>query len=153
MTSNQIYRGATVEDLQLSPALVLPSNTTAGVALQMAYERDFSILPISDPATRRLEGWVSIAQLKKEAGETGIEESQLKDLGSKGGAVTRFVRSRKYKVITPATSLEELDTFLTGANVSFALVTDSDRKFVLGLVTKEDLEKFISRRMPNARSA
>lgn len=90
-----------------------------------------SILPISDPATRRLEGWVSIAQLKKEAGETGIEESQLKDLGSKGGAVTRFVRSRKYKVITPATSLEELDTFLTGANVSFALVTDSGEQSFL----------------------
>ncbi|SGZ23657.1 BQ5605_C023g09615 [Microbotryum silenes-dioicae] len=58
------YRGAVVEDLQLSPALVLSSDTTVDVALQMAFEREFSIIPISHPSTRRLQGWLSSQALQ-----------------------------------------------------------------------------------------
>lgn len=46
-------------------------------------------------------------------------------------------------VITPDTPLEELETFLDSDGVSFALVTDGSRKFVLGLVTREDLKKCV----------
>ena len=43
-----------------------------------------------------------------------------------------------YTVITPATPLAELEDFLRG-NI-FAIVTDRERKFVLGVVTPQDLE-------------
>ncbi|KAI5480831.1 cystathionine beta-synthase (beta-thionase) [Pseudohyphozyma bogoriensis] len=129
------YRGAVVEDLQ----------------------RDFSILPISHPQTRLLQGWVAIALLKDllsaNSDPSLNEDSPLSDL--KGAAIHKFVTSRKYQVITPDTALEELEEFFKDnvpKGVEFALVTDQARKFVLGLVTKEDLEKFITRRTPNLAS-
>ncbi|KAM0752272.1 hypothetical protein T439DRAFT_324340 [Meredithblackwellia eburnea MCA 4105] len=143
------YRGAVVEDLQLSPALVLPSDTPAGTALRLAFERDFSILPISNPITRSLEGWVDVNVLKQ-----AIEQSKVEDeapLKSVLVGVKNFPKkSQGYQVITPDTPLEDLDTFLhKDDTISFALVTDAGRKFVLGLCTREDLQKFNSRRNPN----
>ena len=76
----------------------------------------------------------------------------------------RFQRKgRKYKVITLDTELEELEDFFeghsdagtpvnasyneeTGDKQDFAVVTDGARKFVLGVVTKSDLEEFVKRR-------
>lgn len=49
----------------------------------------------------------------------------------------------RWAVITPDTPLEELEKFLDSDGVSFALVTDGSRKFVLGLVTREDLKKCV----------
>lgn len=48
---------------------------------------------------------------------------------------------RPTTVITPDTPLEELDSFFKSSKSSFALVTDGARKFVLGVVTPEDLQK------------
>ncbi|SCZ96727.1 BZ3500_MvSof-1268-A1-R1_Chr4-1g06660 [Microbotryum saponariae] len=170
------YRGAVVEDLQLSPALVLSSDTTVDVALQMAFEREFSIIPISHPSTRRLQGWLSSQALQTQVGsglisgrtclasvlerpnsnsdETTPTASGTRSLATRSAtsAVTRFRKEGDYQVITPNTPLEELETFFTHGqtrNVSFALVTDQERKFVLGVVTPDDLLKFISRREPN----
>lgn len=69
-------------------------------------------------------------------------------------------RGRTYKLITMATPLEELERFFNGEIVTveegeeqqrgerqgFAVVTDATRKFVLGVVTREDLEQFVKRR-------
>lgn len=68
-------------------------------------------------------------------------------------AVGKFALNKTYKVITPDTPLEELDEFLEtneGKGGAFALVTDSARKFVLGVVTRDDLTKFSKRRDPNS---
>ncbi|GAA5866082.1 hypothetical protein JCM8547_000591 [Rhodosporidiobolus lusitaniae] len=165
------FRGACVEDLQLSPALVLPVSTSIGTALQLAFERDFSIIPLHSPFSRAsLLGWLSVDELKplveKGENEGGVDlEKPLSDLqsGSEGegtgaegrGAVKQFRRSRRYEVITPSTPLEDLESFFSseqGKSAGFALVTDSARKFVLGLVTRDDLTKFTTRRFPTPDS-
>ncbi|SCV74423.1 BQ2448_8062 [Microbotryum intermedium] len=178
------YRGAVVEDLQLSPALVLSSDTTVNVALQMAFEREFSIIPISHPSTRRLQGWLSAQALQSQvasglisdrstlasvlerptstmtmgedttptASDTSATSSATTRSAGAPAAVTKFRKEGDYQVITPNTPLEELEAFFTQAqtrNITFALVTDQERKFVLGVVTPDDLLKFISRREPN----
>ncbi|TNY23819.1 hypothetical protein DMC30DRAFT_257305 [Rhodotorula diobovata] len=159
------YRGATVEDLQLSPALVLPVSTSIGTALQLAFERDFSILPLHDPSSRAtLLGWLAVDALKPaaERGEVDLD-APLSSLqagtagegdgsGSGPRAVLEFSRSRKYEVITPNTPLEDLEAFFAaqsgprGSGAQFAIVTDGARKFVLGIVTVDDLKKFAQRR-------
>ncbi|GAA6008103.1 hypothetical protein JCM11491_001886 [Sporobolomyces phaffii] len=155
------YRGAVVEDLQLSPALVLPTSTSVGTALQLAYERDFSILPLSDPSTRQLLGWISIDEVKQLAQSNELDlDSSLAQLNDKTESapkspVRHFTKARAYTVITPDTSLEQLEKFFSEQDqlpcgVRFALVTDAARKFTLGVVTADDLQKFTQRRFPNA---
>ncbi|KAK4057441.1 hypothetical protein OIO90_001510 [Microbotryomycetes sp. JL221] len=156
-TSSTIYRGAVVEDLQLSPALVLPSTTRVSDALQMAYEREFTILPISDPSTRTLVGWLNSDVLKQQYSQGQVKDdqtlSQVDQLGRTSttnsipptsttqSSVTKFRKDRQYTVITPDTSLEDLEQFFKTSSSSFGLVTDYNRKFVLGVVTPEDLTK------------
>ena len=61
--------------------------------------------------------------------------------------MNRFMRKGKvYRVITPDTSLEELDDFLNEDGREFAVVTDEKRRFVLGVATWQDLENFAIRR-------
>lgn len=49
------------------------------------------------------------------------------------------------------TPLEELEAFFEGTETGgqkqeFAVVTDDDRRFVLGVATRSDLEEFVKRR-------
>lgn len=67
--------------------------------------------------------------------------------------MTKFQRKgRVYKVITMDTPLEELELFFNGGEngedgkQEFAVVTDEKRRFVLGVVTRGDLEEFAKRR-------
>ena len=59
-------------------------------------------------------------------------------------------KGKKYKVITMDTPLEDLEAFFDGSEVGqkqeFAVVTDGQRRFVLGVATKADLEEFVRRR-------
>ncbi|KAI1798119.1 hypothetical protein LXA43DRAFT_1056346 [Ganoderma leucocontextum] len=133
------YRGAVVEDLQLPPAFSLPSDEAISRAIEMAYERDFSHIPVLD-RKRKLLGYIDVAGLKSkwEAGEADPSDKVEKYM-------TKFKRTgTPYTVIAPSTPLAELEDFLT-RNI-FAIVTDWDRKFVLGVVTSHDLENFVSRR-------
>ncbi|KAH7882437.1 hypothetical protein F5I97DRAFT_1910322 [Phlebopus sp. FC_14] len=134
------YRGAVVEDLQLPPAFSLPSHESILRAVELAYDRDFSHIPVLGNNRRPL-GYVDVATLKSkwEAGMANPEDSVVKYM-------TKFNRnpSHPYTLITPATPLADLADFLRH-NV-FALVTDYDRKFVLAVATPQDLENFISRR-------
>ena len=67
-------------------------------------------------------------------------------------AMTRFKRGRRaggqpYRVITLDTPLEVLEAFFEGVDHAgqpqeFAVVTDEDRRFVLGVATRADLEEF-----------
>jgi hypothetical protein len=63
-------------------------------------------------------------------------------------AMNKFRRKgRVYKVITLNTPLEELEAFYLGPpEQEFAVVTDEDRRFVMGVVTRADLEEFVRRR-------
>ncbi len=61
--------------------------------------------------------------------------------------MTKFKRTigTPYTIITPSTPLAELEDFLQ-LNL-FAIVTDWDRKFVLGVATPQDLEVRIPQRL------
>lgn len=105
----------------------------------MAFEREFSYLPLIDPVTRKLSGYVDIAKLKLDASHETNEETTLAELSKE--SVKSFETRDAYTVITPSTSLEELESFFHTKRTSFALVTDQDRKFVLAVVTEDDLKK------------
>lgn len=133
------YRGAVVEDLQLQPAFSLPDTEVVMKAIELAYDRDFSHIPVLN-RQRRPIGYVDVADLKAkwEAGQANPDDRIA-------SYMTKFKRSpyEPYTLITPLTSLSDLEEFLE-RNI-FALVTDNDRKFVLGVATLQDLSNFASR--------
>ncbi|KAF7324406.1 CBS domain-containing protein [Mycena sanguinolenta] len=139
-TAAEKYRGAVVEDLQLQPAFCVKSSETILRAIEQAYERDFSHIPVLDSQRRPL-GYIEVATLKErwEAGKADASDKVI-------NYMTRFNRtaSQPYTIITPYTPLAELEEFLTRS--IFAIVTDPSRKFVVALATTHDLETFVSRR-------
>ncbi|KAK7019026.1 CBS domain-containing protein [Favolaschia claudopus] len=117
--------GENTGDLQLPPAFCVKSSETILRAIEQAYERDFSHIPVLDRQRRPL-GY--------------IDSDKVVDY------MTKFKRvaSQPYTLITPYTPLAELEEFLKH-NI-FAIVTDPSRKFVVALATPHDLETFVSRR-------
>lgn len=134
------YRGAVVEDLQLPPAFALPISESIGRAIEMSYDRDFSHFPVLDNHRRPL-GYVEVAKLKQlwEGGKADPSDPVSEYM-------VRFKRraTRPYSVITPSSPLADLEAFFRSSD-DFALVTDYDRKFVLGVATHADLENFVRR--------
>ncbi|KAF9041303.1 hypothetical protein BJ165DRAFT_278876 [Panaeolus papilionaceus] len=134
------YRGAVVEDLQLPPAFSAFSNESISRAIEMAYERDFSHIPVLNRDRKPL-GYVDVAKLKEtwEAGKANPDDKVSQYM-------TKFKRSptEPYTIITPMSPLSDLEEFLKH-NI-FALVTDQSRKFVLAVATSQDLESFVTRR-------
>ncbi|KAG8795386.1 hypothetical protein FRC12_015212 [Ceratobasidium sp. 428] len=134
------YRGAVVEDLQLPPAFALSQSERVEKAVQLAYDRDFSHIPVLD-SRRKPVGYIDVGSLKSkwEAGTANPSDTL-------GTFMTKFKHGTAvpYTVITPETSLEELEEFLN--KNEFAIVTDANRKFVLALATKDDLTNFVTRR-------
>ncbi|KAI2626315.1 hypothetical protein GGS21DRAFT_268091 [Xylaria nigripes] len=143
------YRGATVQDLEPNAALSLNPNDPISLALVSAFERDYTHLTIVDSKTRALLGYISIPTL-----QARLDSGAVKPEDPLSAAMVRFQRKgRRYTVITLATPLEELEAFFEGAGAGaggqkqdFAVVTDEDRRFVLGVATRADLEEFVKRR-------
>ncbi|KAK0631906.1 hypothetical protein B0T14DRAFT_417252 [Immersiella caudata] len=141
------YRGATVEDLDPPAALSLTPSDSISLALMSAFERDYTHLTIVDSATRALLGYISIPQL-----QALLEQGKVKPEDEVRTAMIRFRRrGAKYQVITMDTPLEELEAFFAGAATNgqkqdFAVITDENRRFVLGVATIQDLEEFAKRR-------
>ncbi|KAL9113424.1 MAG: hypothetical protein Q9227_002465 [Pyrenula ochraceoflavens] len=149
---------ATIADLDPPPALSTTPQMSISQALLMAYERDFSHLTVLHPQTRSLLGYLSISRLRNLLSSHTVSESDPVEK-----AMHRFQRrGRKYKVITLDTELQDLEDFfegrsdagtpihaeqqVSGDKQDFAVVTDGGRKFVLGVVTRSDLEEFVKRR-------
>ncbi|KIW65116.1 hypothetical protein PV04_07399 [Phialophora macrospora] len=144
------YRGATVADLDLPPALSTSPNTSLADAMLSASSHDYSHLTVLSDNTRSLLGYLSVPKLKQL-----FESGQLQPSDPVSKAMVKFQRGggRKYQVITMETELFELEGFFenigpyaTGARQDFAVVTDGGRKFVLGVVTRSDLVEFVKRR-------
>ncbi|KAI1213809.1 uncharacterized protein F4807DRAFT_409198 [Annulohypoxylon truncatum] len=143
------YRGATVQDLEPPSALSLNPSDPISLALLSAYERDYTHLTIIDGATRALLGYIAIPALQAQ-----LDTGRVRPDDPLSKAMTRFERKgKKYRVITMATPLEELEEFFEGGGLGpfaqkqeFAVVTDEDRRFVLGVATRSDLEEFVKRR-------
>ncbi|EED84871.1 predicted protein, partial [Postia placenta Mad-698-R] len=122
-----------VQDLQLPPAFALPSSEAISRAIELAYERDFSYIPILDQKRRPI-GYVDVAVLKAKWEASEANPSDRVSL-----YMTKFDRShsKAYTLITPSSPLADLEEFLR--HTIFALVTDRDRKFVLAVATSQDL--------------
>jgi CBS domain-containing protein len=140
---------ATIEDLDLPAALSLTPSDPISLAVQAAFEHDYTHLTIVDGKTRALLGYIAIPKLQEALKDGRVRESD--DLRT---AMVRFQRrGRTYRVLTMATPLEELEAFFAGAlspgdgqPQEFAVITDAGRRFVLGVATKADLEEFVKRR-------
>lgn len=144
------YRGATVADLDLPPALSTSPKTSLENAMLSASSHDYSHLTVLSEETRSLLGYLTISKLK-----TLFETKQLAPSDPVEKAMVRFKRraGKKYQVITMETELWELEGFFegigdyaSGTKQDFAVVTDGGRKFVLGVVTRDDLKEFVRRR-------
>ncbi|KAF2836183.1 hypothetical protein M501DRAFT_940066 [Patellaria atrata CBS 101060] len=140
------YRGATVEDLDPPPALSTSPHDPISHALMAAFERDYTHLTVVSQENRALLGYLSIPRLK-----ALLKEGTVKENENVQAAMLKFRRGKVYKVITMDTPLEELEEFFNGGvsgkePQDFAVVTDIGRRFVLGVVTKGDLEEFVKRR-------
>ncbi|KAF2808644.1 uncharacterized protein BDZ99DRAFT_419898 [Mytilinidion resinicola] len=141
------YRGATIEDLDPPPALSVKPSDPISHALMSAFERDYTHLTVVSQENRALLGYLSIPRLKEL-----LKEGKVKESDPVEQAMLKFRRKGKvYKVITMDTPLEELEAFFNGGvNGSgvqdFAVVTDGNRRFVLGVATKSDLATFVQRR-------
>lgn len=100
-----------------------------------------------DADTRALLGYVAIPTLQAQ-----LDAGRVQQQDPISKAMAHFERrGRKYKVITMATTLEELEEFFEGGTSAgqkqeFAVVTDENRRFVLGVATRSDLEEFVKRR-------
>lgn len=96
---------------------------------------------------RALLGYLSIPRLKEL-----LKQKVVTDEDPVEKAMIQFRRKgRAYTVITTDTELGELEAFFNYGPDStspqdFAVVTDGGRKFVLGVVTRSDLEEFVKRR-------
>lgn len=111
-----------------------------------AYEREYTHLTVIDPEDKSLLGYISIPHLQQLLKERKVKESDRVEQ-----AMIKFKRKgKKYRLITMETTLEDLERFFngdgTGSDQDFAVVTDPARRFVLGVATKEDLQKFAERR-------
>jgi len=124
---------------QLPPAFSISANEAISRAVELAYERDFSHIPVLDRSRKPL-GYVDVVKLKGkwETGQANPDDKVSEYM-------TKFNRtsSEPYTIITPLSSLSELEDFLK-TNI-FALVTDQHRKFVLAVATAQDLENFVRR--------
>lgn len=106
MSQNR-YRAASVEDLQLPAAVTISPSASVSHALDLMLEREYSQLPVIQ--NRKLVGYVSLSSLQDhlENGKVQLNdkvETHMYSFKKKmpGGA------AHKYQVITPDTSLADL---------------------------------------------
>ncbi|KAI1314659.1 hypothetical protein EDD11_001912 [Mortierella claussenii] len=148
------YRAASVEDLQLPAAVTILPTATLGYALDLMLTREFSQLPVIHPTNRKLMGYISLTALTAlledgQAPESDLVSKWMYSFLKKNGKGKSGTRST-YETITPNTPLADLSKFFE--KHSFAVVTDDDRRWCLGVATKYDLMTFLNRRQSSGRS-
>ena len=159
------YRGATVEDLDIRPAILINPSTELGEALEIAFENDFTNLPVIDEDHKKLLGILNIdavdrkdndflkpvvknymlwfsqrarAKYDAEHAQDGAKASRKTPLST---TIKTPTQGRIYTVLTPFSPLEELATFFNSGN-QFAIITNPKGTFVYGVATPDDLTKF-----------
>ncbi|KAK9237601.1 hypothetical protein V1525DRAFT_403641 [Lipomyces kononenkoae] len=146
------FRGATVEDLDLPPAFSINPETPLEHALELSFERSYSYLPVISSRSRSLLGYLSAEQLQKTFNspnpprpKTGDREAGLSTAAPVRSFMRKFPKKQAFQKITPDTPLEELEQFFDSGH-DFAVITDTDRRFVLAVAVPEDLQNFVKRR-------
>lgn len=159
------YRGATVEDLDIQPALSINPITHLNVALEIAYEHEFSYLPVIHEANKKLLGVINIEELKskpqkfksgflkpivkhymiwfhQKARDNYEKESHEEQSTPLNTTIkTPKPKGKKFNIITPWTPLEQLAEFFN-SGIYFAIITNDDGTFVYGVATPEDLTRY-----------
>lgn len=151
------YRGATIEDLDIKPAILVNPQTTILQALETAYECEFTFLPVIHETKKILLGVLNVDEVQPKKGELvknhmlwfsqlakrNYEQSaqKLEKTPRNAKIINPTKSSKKYTVLTPGTPLEELEKFFSENN-PFAIITESGGKFVYGVATVEDLQRY-----------
>lgn len=158
------YRGATVEDLDIRPAISINPSTPLTRAFEVAFENEFTYLPVIDEERKTLLGVLNMEEVhKKRKGNDGLEpiaknymlwfsqkaRANYEKDPSKRTATplnSKIVKpkagnGKHYHVLTPLTPLEKLAEFFNAGNY-FAIITNGEGSLVYGVVTPEDLTKY-----------
>lgn len=164
------YRGATIEDLDIPPAISINPTTPLEVAIEISYENEFTYLPVIHEFNRKLLGILNVgtlrsspSQLKKtsltpiaknymlwfhhKARQSYEKESQQRGTKTSKTVLKASIKrptgasGRKYDVLTPLTPLEDLALFFN-RGIYFAIITNSEGTLVYGVATPEDLTKY-----------
>lgn len=104
------YRGATVEDLQLSPAVCVYRSASIEKALSVAHDHDYSQLPLVGQS-RKLLGYVDVGNLKErlEKGQSSSTDPVDTAMTSFASAAKQQGGKSKFTIITPQTELADLE--------------------------------------------
>lgn len=162
------YRGATIEDLDIKPAISVNPSTHLNEALEISYENEFTYLPVIHETNKRLLGILNVEQFKN---NTQYEHSAVKPLVKnymlwfhqksrenyeKEHLESTFTRKtpinttilkpksatgKKFDILTPLTPLEELAEFFNQGSF-FAIITNDEGNIVYGVATPEDLIRY-----------
>lgn len=160
------YRGATVEDLDIRPAISVNPSTDLNIALEIAYENEFTFLPVIHESNKKLLGVLNVQELrsKPEKYQKGFlkpivkhymvwfhqkarekyeaeDHSKATSTALSTTIVKPVSKGKKYQVITPWTPLEKLAKFFN-SGIYFAIITNENSNFVYGVATPEDLIKY-----------
>lgn len=109
-----LYRGATVEDLQLPPAVCVSLDSNILTSLTVAEDHDYSQLPVLDSNDRKLKGYLDIKELKNKIqngqvhGSDGIEKCLKRFRGIRSGNAADGGNGA-YTLIQPDTGLADLE--------------------------------------------
>ncbi|KAG7663145.1 uncharacterized protein J8A68_003323 [[Candida] subhashii] len=164
------YRGATIEDLNIPPAISVTPSTSLFEAIEIAYENEFTYLPVIHEVNKRLLGVLNVDTLTIDR----IKRSFLKPIvknymlwfnqnarekyqqehqegKQEPGAAKRSIKTtilkpktpkgKRYQILTPLTPLEELAEFFN-TGTYFAIITNGQGNFVYGVATPQDLMKY-----------
>lgn len=157
------YRGATIEDLDIRPALLINPFTPLNRAIEVSFENEFSYLPVIHEENKRLLGVLNVEELTrnseklKAAGPKAttfdhmlwFSQSAKARYSSKESTKSTPLNSKilkpragtKYTVLTPLTPLEDLAAFFNKGSY-FAIITNGEGNLVYGVVTPGDLIKY-----------
>lgn len=159
------YRGATVEDLDFKPAISVNPLTSINEALEIAFENEFTYLPVIDENNRKLLGVLNVDDIKsqhersflkpvvknymywfhqksRENYEKRTQNSpQIKKTSINTSIKRPGSKAKRFDIITPMTPLEELASFFN-EGYYFAIVTNGAGSIVYGVLTPEDLRKY-----------
>ncbi|CAI5758102.1 unnamed protein product [Candida verbasci] len=170
MTDNPIlfhrkdYRGATIEDLNLPPAISINPSSSIYEAFKIGFEYEFSYLPVINEINKKLLGVINIDSLKHSKIEHAKHENVLvkdymiwfnqkskinyeKNFNKQiqktlpNTKIVKPTNGKRYQLLTPYTPLETLANFFNSGEY-FAVITGDDGNFVYGVVTPEDLIKY-----------
>ncbi|KAI5952341.1 hypothetical protein KGF54_003207 [Candida jiufengensis] len=156
------YRGATIEDLDLPPAISINPSTSIKDAIQIGFEYDFTFLPIIHEINKKLLGVLNLDEINNNSKINGNEKvmkymywfnksTQRKYQNNKEPTTnstslkTTILKpntGKRYSVLTPFSPLEDLASFFNRDNNYFAIITNDEGTFVYGIATPEDLIKY-----------